>query len=265
VSAAKPEVSIAYKNVAYTEAPQLVLYVDSQNLGAGQSVKVMFYDEEPKAVVYDAAAAKDPVSKIEYSGKEYDAFYSEPCAPARIRVDIYAVALVVDSEGNIVTKSDVLKYNVFEYAMDRFSMSPTADQTALYTALLDFAASVQDVFYTENNIDTVGGWADAYYGIKLQHVVEGKVTDSTAYYSRKVGNETGDDKEKTARTGQYSLYPVHTAEYITLESRRNAEYTYKRSDDYQSYLDKSGIAFKKHYGIQSENVRNDKRTYRKLR
>ena len=188
VSAAKPEVSIAYKNVAYTEAPQLVLYVDSQNLGAGQSVKVMFYDEEPKAVVYDAAAAKDPVSKIEYSGKEYDAFYSEPCAPARIRVDIYAVALVVDSDGNIVTKSDVLKYNVFEYAMDRFSMSPTADQTALYTALLDFAASVQDVFYTENNIDTVGGWADAYYGIKLQHVVEGKVTDSTAYYSRKVGN-----------------------------------------------------------------------------
>ena len=56
VSAEDASVEIAYKNLAYEAAPQLVYYVDAQNVAEGETVKVLFYDAEPAEVTVAGAS-----------------------------------------------------------------------------------------------------------------------------------------------------------------------------------------------------------------
>lgn len=179
-----PTVSIKYKNVAYEGAVKLVFYVESANLADGQSVKLVLSDKAfSDVVIDDKTAVYAPKGKLTVAGAEYDAFVSEEIAPAALRKSLYAAAVVVDADNNVVSRSEVLEYSVFEYCMDRFDADATADQQALYKALLDFGAAVQTVLgYNNETVSELGGWADAYYAVKLDKVKDGEVFATTKYY-----------------------------------------------------------------------------------
>ena len=162
-------VSIAYKNVAYEAATKLVFYVESANLPEGAYVSLAIFDdvegETAEGTLYSS------FGKLSVEGVEYDAFASDEIDYKNLRKNFYVMAVVIDADDNVIAQSDVLTYSVFDYCMDRFEKTPTADQKALYKALLDFGASVQAITYDDSNIDEVGGWADAYYGVKVENVI----------------------------------------------------------------------------------------------
>ena len=54
----------------------------------------------------------------------------------------------------------------------------TAEQKELYTALLNFGASVQKVLgYDDDTVDQLGGWVDAYYGVQIDSCLGDNVFD----------------------------------------------------------------------------------------
>lgn len=192
-----PTVSIKYKNIAYEGAVKLVFYVESADLAAGQTVKLALSDAPIDTADLSGATVYLPKGKITVGqGDEavaYDAFATDEIAPAKLRASVYAVALVVDAEGAIVAESAALEYSVFQYCMDRYALNPTTEQQNLYQALLDFGASVQTVLgYTDETIDEVGGWANAYFGVKVNTVIDDAVIDTNNYYF--TADEIGDVK-----------------------------------------------------------------------
>ncbi len=188
--AAAATVSIKYKNVSYDDSIRLVYYVESAGLADGQSVKMILSDSPIEAVAIDESTKLvSSFGKLTVGAGEdaaqYDGFVSEDIIPAELRLNTYAVAVVVDADNNIVAQSEVLEYSVFNYCMDRLEKGSTADQQALYTALLNFGASVQEVLLANNDtltIDSLGGWANEYYGIKINTSFEGSVVASQKYY-----------------------------------------------------------------------------------
>ena len=183
-------VEIKYKNLAYEAAPQLVYYVDAQNVAEGDTVKVLFYDAEPTEVtVAGASYTAESFGTLTVSGVDYAAFASDEIAPKNLRLAIWAVPAVVNANGEIVAHGAAVKYSVFDYALDRFNMSPTPDQLALYTSVLDFGGAVQEVLhaqdtYTEDDLAKAGGFANAYCGIRQDVLYDGKVAEigETVYY-----------------------------------------------------------------------------------
>ena len=163
-------VSIAFKNLSYKSAVKLVYYVDAKNVSDTQSVKLLVWDEKPASVTLDGATVKSAAGKI----GEYDAFVSDGIAPAYMRDDIYCAAVVLDESGDIVAQSALLEYSVFDYCMDRIDKYPDEPKTAFYKALLDFGAAVQDYLMSKDEIEAVGGYLDAYYGVKFDSKLDGE-------------------------------------------------------------------------------------------
>ena len=159
------EVSIAGKNLSYEGALKIVYYVDAPNFDAeNQTLKMNFWigtKSETPAYVKEFEGEGDIVVR---EGKTYYAIFSDDIAPVDMTKPIYAQPFIVNSDETEVVCEEVTEYSVYTYAMNRFSQSPTADQLALYTALLDYGAAVQSIFPDDANVD-VYGWADAYYDI----------------------------------------------------------------------------------------------------
>ena len=196
-------VSIAYKNVAYEAAAKLVFYVESANLPEGAAVKLAIFDEEPVAID-ETAVLRSAFGKLSVEGAEYDAFASDEIDFKNLRNTLYAVAVVIDAEGGVVAQSDVLAYSVFDYCMDRFDMQISAEQNELYKTLLDFGAAVQALNFDDSNIDEVGGWANAYYGVKVENSDGTNVSSTTKYYytSKDVGVKKTITVDKFAPVGK---------------------------------------------------------------
>lgn len=187
-----PTVSIAYKNLAYEAAPQLVYYVDAANLAEGDTAKVLFFDAEPAEVSVDAATyITESFGTLTVGEKAYAAFASDEIAPKNLRLALWAVPVVVNADGAIVAEGNAVKSSVFDYALARFNMAPTPDQLALYSALLDFGGALQEVLYaqgtyTEEELQKAGGFANAYYGVRNDVVYNGAVVEEGAvtYYKK---------------------------------------------------------------------------------
>ena len=144
VSAAdEPAVSIKAKNIAYEGAIKVLYAVDADNVPEGAEVKMYFYTDAEGDVAYEKAAhAEDTVI-----GEEtYKTFFSEGIAPKSMRTPIYAKAVIVDAEGNVLAESALEEYSIYTYAINRFLKNPTPDQFALYAATLNYGASVQKIF-----------------------------------------------------------------------------------------------------------------------
>lgn len=202
-------VSIAYKNVAYEAATKLVYYVESANLPEGASLKLIIFDEEPTEIVIDEETVlRSAFGKLAVSGVEYDAFASDEIDYPNLRKSLYAVAVALDAENNIVAQSDVLAYSVFDYCMDRFEKDPTDDQKNLYKTLLDFGAAVQAINYNDDNIDEVGGWANAYYGVKVENLDGENVISTTKYYytPKDIGKQSTITADKFSPKGNGFAY-----------------------------------------------------------
>ena len=242
-----PTVQIKYRNLAYEAAPQLVYYVDAQNVAEGDTVKVLFYETEPAAVSLETAAyASDSFGTLSVAGVDYAAFASGEIAPKNLRLAIWAVPAVVNADGEIVASGKAVKYSVFDYALDRFNMSPTEDQVALYTAVLDFGGAVQEVLYeqgkyTDADLEKAGGYANAYYGVRQDVLYDGKTveTGDVTYYKK------GETVTLTA-TASYNTYGIFRG-FLNEDGELVKEGAYVKADVLTS---KPGVAvYKSEYTI----------------
>ena len=69
-------VQIKYKNLAYEAAPQLVYYVDAQNLAEGDTVKVLFYNAIPaEASIETAYYVADSFGTLSVGDTDYAALH----------------------------------------------------------------------------------------------------------------------------------------------------------------------------------------------
>ncbi len=170
-------VAVAGKNISYEGALQVVYYIDVQNLADGQTLKMDFWlGEQGETPSYTKTFAGEDY-KVEKDGKIYYSIFSNGIEPIYMTRPIIAEAYVVDAEGAELTRGEAVTYSVYDYAMNRFSQSPTSDQIALYTAFLDYGAAVQTIF--GQAIAEEYGWADAYYNITENVYVDG-VLDAEA-------------------------------------------------------------------------------------
>ena len=176
-----PTVAIKYKNLAYEGAVQVLYAVEAENVPAGAKVQMYFYDEEPteKSEFY----VKDEYTENELTigGKTYHAFFSKGIAPKNMRKSIYAVPVIVEGDA-VIAKGECVEYSIYNYAINMFNKSPAADQKALYTALLNYGASVQKVLlgsesYPESEFALVGGYANEYCGVKVSTVVDNVIVE----------------------------------------------------------------------------------------
>ena len=242
-----PTVSIAYKNLAYEAAPQLVYYVDAANLAEGDTAKVLFFDAEPAEVSVDAAAyIAESFGTLTVGEKSYAAFASDEIAPKNLRLALWAVPVVVNADGAIVAEGNAVKSSVFDYALARFNMAPTPDQIALYSALLDFGGALQEVLYaqgtyTEEDLQKAGGFANAYYGVRQDILYNGTVVEegSVTYYKK------GDVVTLTADMS-YNTYGIFKG-FLNEDNELVAEGAYTKADVIAS---KPGVAvYKSEYTI----------------
>ncbi len=173
-----PTVTIAGQNISYEGAVRVAYYVSTENLG-DNSIKMLVSDaafEIPANVNNpgDGVAVTDVTDSITIDGRgTYSLGYSEGVVPKELRVNIYAVAVVVSEDGTVVANSNKKLYSPYTYAMNRFSQNPGADQLNLYTSLLNYGAAVQGVLMTEDEVLAAGGWADEYFVLKHNTITDG--------------------------------------------------------------------------------------------
>ncbi len=170
-------VEIAMKNISYQGAIKVVYLVDTNVKDA--EVGIVFdtvpeVDASIKDLNYNGNSGKWTVNE-----KEYTAVYSDGIFAKEYRKVITATPVIVKDE-KIVTVGTTVNYSPFIYAMNRFDAEATATQDELYKSLLDYSAAVQTVLgYKDyepdegelkaDDIETLGGWADAYYKVSLDN------------------------------------------------------------------------------------------------
>lgn len=179
-----PSIEIVRKNVSYEGAVKTLFVIDTEN-AEGYTIKVNFYDVDPATEGAEVAYTKGVDGKTTIDGVEYDVVFSKGIAPANLRKSIYAVPVLVDSEGNVVVRGETVEYSPYIYALNRFEKSPTEDQIVLYSALLDYGAAVQRLLCKPEDVAANGGYADEYCGIREDVAINGvrKETGSVNYYA----------------------------------------------------------------------------------
>ena len=199
-----PAVQIKYKNIAYEGAIQVLYAVEAENIPDGGKVQMYFYDSEEDT---------EPLVKDEYTDEKlvigdvtYHAFFSYGIAPKNMRAPILAKAVIVNADGTVAAESELSEYSVWQYAVNRFEKSPTPDQQKLYTATLNYGASVQEMLVesgklTEEDIIANGGWANEYCGIKLDSLYQGRdvgFESEVTYYApgAKITSKIADSAKK---------------------------------------------------------------------
>ena len=235
------QVEIAYKNVSYAGAPRLVLYTDTNKpLAANQEVRMLFWNSAVE--VYNEKTAdysRTEESRVIIDGKQHSVFMADGVSPAELRKAVYVRPVIVeiaeDGSETVTAFGELLRYSVFEYAVDMFAArdGAAADQNAMYSQLLDFAAAVQKVLYTNANGDYVingevvtekefeahtGGWVDAYYIAEVERYLVDPSTkeqvfsgESYRLYSRTPGVSMSAEEFITIGENTYMFAGFKTA------------------------------------------------------
>jgi len=178
-------VSIYKKTLSYEGAVRILYAVDAENLAEGEQIKLLFsYDEDVTAPVgtldesaYAYVKGTEAIQSL--GGKDYPVAFSEGFAPVDMTKPVYALPVIVNGEGEVVASGEAVGFSIFDYCTARFSASPTEDQLELYTSLLHYGASVQEVLlasgaYSQSELDEYG-WADAFYVTEVTTKVDGEV------------------------------------------------------------------------------------------
>lgn len=169
-------VAIKGANIAYEGAVQVVYYVDAQNLADGDVVKLVITNAEGEEIT-------SKTNYVDYVKGDvtYKAFFSDGIAPKNLRQNVYAKAIVVDSEGAVKAATEVVAYSPYTYAMNRFGQSATPAQTELYKALLNYGAAVQAVLDPETAGTPENPWADEYWNVTIDgtEYIRGNLFDGT--------------------------------------------------------------------------------------
>ena len=172
-----PSVEIVRKNISYDGAVKTLYALDAKNVGNGK-VGVLFYSVDPADESAEYDYVKYASEKITLGKAEYDVVFSKGFRPTDLRKSIFAVPVIV--EGNkVVAKGAAVEYSPYIYAMNRFDQESTADQLALYTALLEYGAAVQRVLSTPAEVAANGGYADEYYSITVKNALATALDEKT--------------------------------------------------------------------------------------
>lgn len=261
--AAEPTVSIAKKTLSYEGAIRILYAVDSENLSAGDSVKIVFsYNEfaapTGKLVESNYAYVNGVEGSKTLDGKTYDVICSNGFAPALMNKPVYAIPVVVNSNNEVVASGEMHKFSIFEYCTTRFAQTPTADQYELYTSMLEYGASVQEALITNDDVKAVVdayGYADAYYVVNATVKVDGAVaaTEKLCYrdanatinpkktYNGKIF--AGFENANGEKVGSYGAITASSWNYYdTTLAIGNNDLTlnYKTAGNIQSWTDASG-------------------------
>ena len=179
-----PSVEIMQKNIAYEGAVKTLFAIKAENAD-GLTIKVNFYDTDPSGEGAVIAYTKGVGAKTTIGDEEYDVVFSEGFRPKELRKSIFAVPVLVDTEGNVVASGKAVEYSPYIYAINRFEKSATADQITLYSALLDYGAAVQRVLSTPEEVAQGGGYADEYCGIREDIALNGTTEEigTVNYYA----------------------------------------------------------------------------------
>ena len=190
-------IRIAGQNIAYEGAPQILYLVETKlDLEEGQAVKLVYSTTAFDALAAGAAIPEGAVVKsvptdaegnpltVTANGNSYYPLFSDGIAPQYAAKAVYACPVIVDAEDNIVLSGKVVSYDVRQYARNRFTKGATDAQVALYTALLDYAASIQEVLMDEDEINANGGYADAYAFLQYNTVINEEIIDTENVYVR---------------------------------------------------------------------------------
>ena len=196
-----PAVTVKYKNISYEGAVKVLYAVEATNVPEGAEVKMAFFDKMPESENAAPDYIKDEYAEeIEIGGASYKVFFSDGIAPKNMRKNIYAVPVILDGD-TLIARGDVVTYSIYTYGVNMLSKAPTEEQKALYTALLDYGASVQKLLlgtedYTEADLLAAGGYANEYCGIKLNTVVDGEIVDSYLFGTYAPGTRVALNTEK---------------------------------------------------------------------
>ena len=195
----EPTVEIKAKNISYEGAIKILYAVDANNVPEGAEVKMYFYTDAEGDVAYEKAAHSEDIT---IGTETYKVFFSEGIAPKNMRTPLYAKAVIVDAEGSVLAESALEEYSIYTYAINRYLKAPTIDQFLLYSATLDYGASVQKMLVesgrmTEQDVIDNGGWANAYCGVNVATVYDGQVVAT----STPVFAAPGEEVEVTAPYG----------------------------------------------------------------
>ena len=192
-------VKLEGQNISYEGAVRVAYYLSTANLGKNQSVKLLVSDKKfdvPANITTPTGyIVKDVEDKVEFKDKDgnvtatYDIAYSDGIAPKELRDDIYAMAVVVDENGDVVARSLKKIYSPYKYAMNRFNalnkLNPEPetqeaiqkfDQLNLYTALLNYGGAVQDVLGYNA---AAGSYADEYIVVNQKTFTNGVEADTS--------------------------------------------------------------------------------------
>ncbi len=166
-----PTVEIYKKNISYDDVIQLTYALKADGMTDGQKVQVLFGDAAftvgsaaNVADVTGASYAKEQKAgnQITVDNVTYPIIFSKGIAAQDMTKSVFALPVITDAEGNIVASGACVEYSLYNYVTDRIMGNPTADQKALYKALLDYGAAVQDLMLPAGETAPADGWADRY-------------------------------------------------------------------------------------------------------
>ena len=191
VSAEETTAEIGYINVAYEGQLRIVYDVKNVTLAEGEKLAVLVWEDGESVEDAKVIDTCEPCRSDAYSR-----FYSDGFAPKDLRKPVSAAAAILDADGALVKMGKtVATYSVYDYVMGRFAYgNNTPDQQALYIALLDYGAAVQEVLYdsyisqgaTEEEATAEAGltygYADEYYAYVLTKLtnVNGQVVKNSS-------------------------------------------------------------------------------------
>ena len=149
------------------------------------SLKIKIWETYPIAdtpVLYETAE----FTEMTLDGESYKVFSSENVLLQNLRKSYYAAIYSLDASGNEISHSEITSFSVFDYFLELLGTG-TEDQIALFTRLLEMGAAMQKQLlgtslYPNSDFTEAGGYADEYYVLITNTIVDGELKDSTTTY-----------------------------------------------------------------------------------
>ncbi len=198
-SASDRELEVSSKTVLFDDGSLVLCYdVLASNVADGESLKMYFWKSQPQE-----DASPDYVveggAEISIGGESYFTFYSKPLRHQDMRLPIYSAAVITNESGEVVAKSEIEPFSLFDYTIKLFDAG-LSDQIALYTTLLEYGAAMQRALYasgayTAAELTASGGYSNEYCKVVLETYVDGVFAESSAsYYAPKSSFTLSADK-----------------------------------------------------------------------
>ena len=247
-TSAEPVAEILFKNVEFGGNLKLMYAVRSENLSAGDEVRVVLCDENGRVI---ENTVKGEPAKI--NGINCDVFTSERGVPAQNMDEVvYARAEIVNG-GKIVYRSELLPYSVLEYVwvrMDNESLSET--EREMFHELISYAGLADAVF---NNTPD-GERIDDYVYVTVEGgTIDGTKTSGFYFAGTVLDKLSANDKNGTYSVKQYArdgscssalTYSVANTASITVGTDRMKISVLQPTDlPHVDYSDSDGASYNK--------------------